>query len=62
MYQLMSFIENQKLSNQDVLNNLKKSTSTLDKTNADVNKHIEESEIVTEKLLEAVDKVKKYQN
>ncbi|RUL53602.1 MULTISPECIES: methyl-accepting chemotaxis protein [Lysinibacillus] len=62
MHELLTYIKNQKASNQDVLNNFKKSTTIFDNTNKVLTSHIEESDIVTEKLLEAVNKVKKYPN
>ncbi|MGN7477449.1 methyl-accepting chemotaxis protein [Solibacillus silvestris] len=57
---LLSLIKNQKLSNEDVLNNFKRSTSIFDETNTVLQEHIEESDVVTVKLLDALEKVKKF--
>lgn len=57
---LLDLIRNQKLSNEDVLNNFKRSTSIFDETNTVLKQHIEESDIVTVKLLDALEKVKNF--
>lgn len=57
---LLNLIANQKTSNEDVLNNFKRSTAIFDETNTILTQHIEESDVVTVKLLDAVDKVKKF--
>ncbi|WP_237658429.1 methyl-accepting chemotaxis protein [Ureibacillus xyleni] len=58
--ELLSHIKNQKSSSLNVLNNFNRSTMIFDETKKVLTNHIEESDIVTEKLLEAVEKVKKY--
>lgn len=58
--ELLSHIQSQKSSNLEVLNNFNRSTMIFDETKKVLTNHIEESDLVTEKLLEAVEKVKKY--
>ena len=60
IHTLLRLINNQKLSNEEVLNNFKRSTSIFDETNTILTQHIEESDIVTVKLLDAVNKVKNF--
>ncbi|KGR77850.1 methyl-accepting chemotaxis protein [Ureibacillus manganicus] len=60
VHELITFIQNQKISNEEVLNNFKRSTEIFDETNSVLNSHIQESDIVTEKLIEAVEKVKQF--
>nr|WP_274310123.1 methyl-accepting chemotaxis protein [Solibacillus daqui] len=60
IHSLLSLITKQKQSNEQVLNNFKRSTSIFDETNTILMQHIEESDVVTVKLLNAVDKVKQY--
>ncbi|MEK4495455.1 methyl-accepting chemotaxis protein [Ureibacillus sp. FSL W8-0352] len=60
--ELLGDIENQKVSNVDVLQKFKMTTQTFDEINEVLQNHIEESDVVTEKLLEAVDKVKNFQH
>ncbi|QUG40321.1 chemotaxis protein [Psychrobacillus sp. INOP01] len=59
--ELLDFIKHQKVSNEDVIDKFQKTTELFDDTNAVLMNHIDESEVVTEKLLEAVDKVKGFQ-
>lgn len=56
--ELLNFIKNQKTSNEDVINKFKTTTTLFDDTNKILMNHIDESEVVTVKLLQAVDKVK----
>lgn len=58
--ELLDYIKNQKVSNEDVMNKFKTTTTLFDETNKVLKNHIDESEIVTMKLLEAVDKVKSF--
>lgn len=58
--ELLSFIENQKISNEDIMNKFITTTSIFDETHSVLRKHIDESQIVTDKLLAAVEKVKSY--
>lgn len=59
--ELLSFIKHQKVSSEDVIHKFHKTTELFDETNEVLMNHIDESEVVTEKLLEAVDKVKGFQ-
>ncbi|MGE8001022.1 methyl-accepting chemotaxis protein [Lysinibacillus sp. NPDC093190] len=56
--ELLDYIKNQKISNEDVMNKFNTTTILFDETNKVLTDHIDESEVVTQKLLEAVDKVK----
>ena len=56
--ELLHFIKHRKVSNEDVINKFQKTTDLFDETNDVLMNHIDESEVVTIKLLEAVDKVK----
>ena len=56
--ELLDFIKSQKISNEDVMNKFNTTTILFDETNKVLTDHIDESEVVTQKLLEAVDKVK----
>ncbi|WP_313894253.1 methyl-accepting chemotaxis protein [Psychrobacillus sp.] len=56
--ELLNFIKSQKTSNEDVINKFKATTTLFDETNKILMNHIDESEVVTVKLLQAVDKVK----
>ncbi|MBK3495748.1 chemotaxis protein [Viridibacillus sp. YIM B01967] len=58
--ELLNNIKNQKTSNEEVINNFKTTTSLFDETNKVLINHIDESEIVTVKLLQAVEKVKSF--
>lgn len=58
--ELLYNIKNQKTSNEEVINNFKTTTSLFDETNKVLMNHIDESEIVTVKLLQAVEKVKSF--
>ncbi|GLC88118.1 methyl-accepting chemotaxis protein [Lysinibacillus piscis] len=58
--ELLGFIKNQKISNEDVMNKFQTTTALFDETNRVLTNHIDESEIVTKKLLEAVDQVKHF--
>lgn len=58
--ELLGYVKDQRTSNEDVLTNFKRSTNIFDETNAVLTNHIHESDIVTKKLLEAVDKVKRF--
>lgn len=60
--ELLNFIKHQKVSNEDVINKFHKTTELFDETNDVLMNHIDESEVVTIKLLEAVDKVKGFQS
>ncbi|MEK3993634.1 methyl-accepting chemotaxis protein [Psychrobacillus sp. FSL K6-2365] len=60
--ELLNFIKHQKVSNEDVIHKFQKTTALFDETNDVLMNHIDESEVVTEKLLEAVDKVKGFQS
>jgi len=60
IHALLSLIKHQKLSNEEVLNNFKCSTTIFDDTKKILHSHIEESDIVTVKLFDAVEKVKQY--
>ncbi|MEQ6357221.1 methyl-accepting chemotaxis protein [Lysinibacillus sp. M3] len=55
---LLDYIKSQKISNEDVMNKFNTTTILFDETNKVLTDHIDESEVVTQKLLEAVDKVK----
>ena len=55
---LLSDIQSQKSSSEDVLNSFKRTAELFNEANAIVNNHIEEADIVTQKLLKAVDLVK----
>ncbi|MEK4229349.1 methyl-accepting chemotaxis protein [Solibacillus sp. FSL H8-0538] len=57
---LLININNQKVSSEDVIHKFTATTKLFDETNTILMSHIEESDLVTEKLLEAVDKVKQY--
>ncbi|MFC9541345.1 methyl-accepting chemotaxis protein [Lysinibacillus sp. NPDC056959] len=56
--ELLDYIKSQKISNEDVMNKFNTTTILFDETNKVLTDHIDESEVVTQKLLEAVDKVK----
>lgn len=58
--ELLGYIKDQKVSNEDVMNKFKMTTTLFDDTNRVLTNHIDESEIVTRKLLEAVEQVKHY--
>lgn len=58
---LLDLIKNQKFTNEDIVHNFKRSTSIFDETNTILNEHIEEADVVTVKLLEAVEKVKNFE-
>ncbi|MEG0384311.1 methyl-accepting chemotaxis protein [Solibacillus cecembensis] len=58
--ELLTFIEEQKTSSEDVMNKFKTTTALFNDTNVVLTNHIDESEIVTRKLLQAVDQVKKF--
>lgn len=57
---LLDLIRNQKHSNEAVLNNFKRSTTIFNETNTVLKQHIEESDVVTVKLLDALEKVKSF--
>lgn len=57
---LLLNINEQRASSKDVIEKFTITTALFDDTNAVLTSHIEESDIVTIKLLEAVDKVKQY--
>lgn len=56
--ELLDSIKDQKLSNEDVMHKFKTTTALFDETNHVLTSHIDESEIVTKKLLAAVEQVK----
>ncbi|MEK4425715.1 methyl-accepting chemotaxis protein [Solibacillus sp. FSL K6-1523] len=58
--ELLAFIKEQKTSSEDVMNKFKTTTALFNDTNKVLTNHIDESEIVTGKLLQAVDQVKNY--
>ncbi|MEK5230472.1 methyl-accepting chemotaxis protein [Lysinibacillus sp. FSL K6-0232] len=58
--ELLDYIKDQKLSNEDVMHKFKTTTALFDETNRVLTSHIDESEIVTKKLLEAVEQVKHF--
>ncbi|WP_341301367.1 methyl-accepting chemotaxis protein [Lysinibacillus sp. FSL H8-0500] len=58
--ELLDSIKDQKLSNEDVMHKFKTTTALFDETNRVLTSHIDESEIVTKKLLEAVEQVKHF--
>lgn len=57
---LLSDIRNQKSSSEDVLNSFKMTAELFSEANAIVTSHIDEADIVTKKLLKAVDLVKSF--
>jgi len=57
---LLSDIHNQKSSSEDVLHSFKLTAELFNEANAIVNSHIDEADIVTKKLLKAVDLVKSF--
>lgn len=59
--ELLGDIENQKASNGDVLQKFRMTTQTFDEINHVLQNHIEEADEVTVKLLDAVEKVKRFQ-
>ncbi|WP_324729753.1 methyl-accepting chemotaxis protein [Lysinibacillus fusiformis] len=56
--ELLHYIDSQKISTEDVMSKFKTTTVLFDETNKVLTDHIDESDIVTKKLLEAVEKVK----
>ncbi|MFJ7969871.1 methyl-accepting chemotaxis protein [Psychrobacillus sp. NPDC096389] len=58
--ELLNSIKNQKVSNEDVINKFHITTVLFDQTKEVLMNHIDESEVVTVKLLDAVDKVKNF--
>lgn len=58
--ELLTDIKSQKTSNEDVINKFHTTTVLFDETNEVLQNHIDEAEVVTAKLLEAVDKVKTF--
>lgn len=58
--ELLASIKEQKLSNEDVMHKFNRTTALFDETNRVLTSHIDESEMVTKKLLEAVDQVKHF--
>lgn len=60
--ELLNFIKHQKVSSEDVIQKFQKTTELFDETNDVLMNHIDESEVVTVKLIEAVDKVKGIQS
>ncbi|MGE7811602.1 methyl-accepting chemotaxis protein [Lysinibacillus capsici] len=58
--ELLASIKDQRLSNEDVIHKFNRTTALFDETNRVLTSHIDESEIVTKKLLEAVDQVKHF--
>lgn len=58
--ELLASIKDQKLSNEDVMHKFNRTTALFEETNRVLTSHIDESEIVTKKLLEAVDQVKHF--
>ncbi|KUF35023.1 MULTISPECIES: methyl-accepting chemotaxis protein [Lysinibacillus] len=60
--ELLQYIDSQKISTEDVMSKFQTTTALFDETNKVLTEHIDESEIVTKKLLEAVDKVKCFPN
>lgn len=58
--ELLAFIKEQKTSSEDVMNKFKTTTELFNETNEVLTNHIDESEIVTGKLLQAVDHVKEF--
>ncbi|WP_336636074.1 methyl-accepting chemotaxis protein [Lysinibacillus fusiformis] len=56
--ELLHYIDSQKTSTEDVMSKFKTTTVLFDETNKVLTDHIDESDIVTKKLLEAVEKVK----
>ncbi|MEG0471341.1 MAG: methyl-accepting chemotaxis protein [Solibacillus sp.] len=58
--ELLAFIKDQKTSSEDVMNKFKTTTVLFNDTNQVLTNHIDESEIVTQKLLQAVEQVKRF--
>ncbi|MFJ7951607.1 methyl-accepting chemotaxis protein [Lysinibacillus sp. NPDC096418] len=58
--ELLNYIKSQKISNEDVINKFKITTTLFDETNKVLTHHIDESELVTIQLLAAVEKVKSF--
>lgn len=58
--ELLGYMKEQKVSNEDVMSKFKMTTSLFDDTNRVLTNHIDESEIVTQKLLDAVEQVKSF--
>ncbi|MFJ7921940.1 methyl-accepting chemotaxis protein [Lysinibacillus fusiformis] len=58
--ELLHYIDSQKISTEDVMSKFKTTTALFDETNKVLTDHIDESDIVTKKLLEAVEKVKNF--
>lgn len=56
--ELLHYIDSQKISTEDVMSKFKTTTVLFDETNKVLTDHIDESDMVTQKLLEAVEKVK----
>ncbi|MCG7433533.1 MULTISPECIES: methyl-accepting chemotaxis protein [Lysinibacillus] len=56
--ELLHYIDSQKISTEDVMSKFKTTTVLFDETNKVLTDHIDESDMVTKKLLEAVEKVK----
>ncbi|WP_249661269.1 methyl-accepting chemotaxis protein [Lysinibacillus fusiformis] len=56
--ELLHYIDSQKISTEDVMSKFKTTTVLFDETNKVLTNHIDESDIVKKKLLEAVEKVK----
>ncbi|MEG0260368.1 MAG: methyl-accepting chemotaxis protein [Lysinibacillus sp.] len=58
--ELLNYIKSQKVSNEDVIDKFKTTTTLFDETNKILTNHIDESELVTIQLLAAVEKVKSF--
>ena len=58
--ELLNYIKSQKISNEDVIDKFKTTTTLFDETNKVLTNHIDESELVTIQLLAAVEKVKSF--
>lgn len=58
--ELLNFIKSQKNSSEDVIKKLHMTTTIFEETNVLIMSHIDEADIVTVKLLKAVEKVKSY--
>ena len=58
--ELLNFIKSQKNSSEDVISKLHMTTTIFEETNVLIMSHIDEADIVTVKLLKAVEKVKSY--
>jgi len=58
--ELLNFIKSQKNSSEDVIKKLHMTTTIFEETNVLIMSHIDEADIVTVKLLKAVEKVKGY--